>query len=393
MAFPALRPTTTTSATTSPISSPRASPRKSPRRSAFQGRLLSPARSKLTPLDAALLERPARADFVAWGHTQPVTNLAERHVTSPPRATLTAETRSAIKCPLTGRVTHRWASVSGERASGESASREDSFASPPAPQGHELWRRPQTREGDYEDDLDWRRAHSPSLGTFEASSLPGHMTSGGHPDGAPPLPSPGGAAEEELRLPAVSPRGSSSKYTTPVWRFEAPVDPVAIDRLYHGEKAPPPAAKSPRRRRRQARRSANDQEEMHMTYDEVAKEWERTASLQSASTRLARRLWLVAHYPHLRDEVRSMAAKHRRDRGQDLVVDFLKRNASPENFTREGLEKQRQRREAARAQHEARCAAIAEAAAQRKQAEREGSPMGGSPDPGSPRVELEVGAV
>ena len=80
----------------------------------------------------------------------------------------------------------------------------------------------------------------------------------------------------------------------------------------------------------------------------------------AASKRLARRMWLVAHYPHLREEVQSVAAKHRRamdPRSSGDLVDFLRVNASPENFTREGLEKQKQQREAARAQHHARCAA------------------------------------
>lgn len=295
------------------------------------------------------------------------------------------EHEGTIVCPLTGRMTRPWASSEASASSSLQAHKAN-LQCPPLKQPDQLLSpRPPTREGDYGDELDWRRAHT-------AAPLPMLFTSDplGHDLTL-------GLAREsllhELQLPGTAkstlrsaPRSSTSarqqsiyenrpvsrdehesrlsRHSTPVWRLESPRDPSATERLYRGEKAPPESKvagrRSPRRRRRQGGATTDDLDRLlMMTHDLVDEEWGRTTSMQPGSKRIEHRMRLLNNFPHLREDMQRVVANHRKAKESSggQVVDFLKRNASTDNFTREGLEKQKQEREGARAQHSARCAA------------------------------------
>ena len=243
----------------------------------------------------------------------------------------------------------------------------------------------------------WRQAHVPisqarGLGSLFAASATlmatsraaaaaaGTVGAPNHPDDAGPVAADAAAAglaaadntsdetstAHATQAAAAAAAASQQRtYTTPLWRQYSPRDRNATERLYRGER-PPPSPKrgkqaqapgdglvgsQPLRGRRIAPPPARE-----MSAEQCEALWDDTARVVPAAKRVVRRMQLLTAHEHLRDKMGRVAASHRKDMEAGNSTDFLKRNADKGNFSLDGLERQKQQREARRETHSARLA-------------------------------------
>lgn len=141
-------------------------------------------------------------------------------------------------------------------------------------------------------------------------------------------------------------------------RRQAPRDPTTFDRMYRGEKPP----RSPRRVRASPTPHSDDEHAVSslMPADQCDRLWEESEQLP-AMKRVTLRLKLLQAQPYLREKIFKAAVLHKERRHAAFQLDFVQKNSAAANFTSDGLELQRARREERRQEHEGRLARAAKA--------------------------------